>query len=70
MEGENLVELVTAQAELIQQLEAKLTEAAALIAELEAEIARLKKNSSNSSKPPSSDIVKPEKAANGNGTRE
>ena len=33
------------------------------IAELEAEIARLKKNSSNSSKPPSSDIVKPPKPA-------
>jgi len=31
------------------------------IAELEAEIARLKKNSSNSHKPPSSDIVKPPK---------
>ena len=31
----------------------------ARIAELEQEIARLKKNSSNSSKPPSSDIVKP-----------
>ena len=33
----------------------------ARIAELEQEIARLKKNSSNSSKPPSSDIVKPTK---------
>jgi hypothetical protein len=33
----------------------------ARIAELEAEIARLKKNSSTSSKPPSSDIVKPPK---------
>jgi transposase len=31
----------------------------ARIAELEAEVARLKKNSGNSSKPPSSDIVKP-----------
>ena len=31
----------------------------ARIAELEQQIARLKKNSSNSSKPPSSDIVKP-----------
>lgn len=35
----------------------------ARIAELEAENARLKKNSSNSSKPPSSDIVKPPKPA-------
>lgn len=31
------------------------------IAELEQKIARLEKNSSNSSKPPSSDIVKPPK---------
>jgi transposase len=33
------------------------------IAELESQIARLKKNSSNSSKPPSCDIVKPPKPA-------
>ena len=33
----------------------------ARIAELEAEIARLKKNSATSSKPPSSDVVKPPK---------
>ena len=37
------------------------------IAELEAEVARLKKNSSNSSKPPSSDITKPPDASGGSG---
>jgi len=37
------------------------------IAELEAEVSRLKKNSSNSSKPPSSDIVKPPPASGGGG---
>src|SRR5215469_12726330 len=36
------------------------------IAKLEAEIAALKKNSANSSKPPSSDIVKPPKTKNKN----
>ena len=35
------------------------------IAALEAELAKAKKNSSNSSKPPSSDIVKPPKPAQG-----
>lgn len=43
--------LALEQAALIKQLQAR-------IAELEAEIATLKKNSSNSSKPPSSDVVK------------
>jgi transposase len=62
MEGNNVAEMVKQQAELIEQLRAR-------IAELEDEIARLKKNSSTSSKPPSSDIVKPQKAANENGTR-
>lgn len=42
-------------------LEEQLAAALARIAQLEAEIARLKKNSSTSSKPPSSDIVKPPK---------
>jgi len=41
----------------------------ARIAELEAEIARLKKNSSTSSKPPSSDIVKPPRPAAAGGKR-
>ena len=42
----------------IATLEAQLAAALQRLTELEAEIARLKKNSSNSSKPPSSDIVK------------
>ncbi|MDR1301236.1 MAG: DUF6444 domain-containing protein [Treponema sp.] len=45
MEGENLSELVKKQAETIKRLEAR-------IGELEAVIARLQKNSRNSSKPP------------------
>jgi transposase len=47
----------------IATLEAQLAAALERIAELEAKIARLQKNSSNSSKPPSSDIVKPPKPA-------
>ena len=43
----------------IATLEAQLDAALRRVAELEAQIARLEKNSSNSSKPPSSDIVKP-----------
>jgi uncharacterized small protein (DUF1192 family) len=39
-------------------IEAAVTPLRARIAELEAEVARLKKDSSTSSKPPSSDIVK------------
>ena len=52
-------------AELLQKISSLQATIAALIArqeQLEAELARLKKNSSNSSKPPSSDIVKPPKA--------
>ena len=39
------------------------------IAELEAEVARLKKNSTTSSKPPSSDIIKPPRPPAGGGNR-
>ena len=45
----------------IAELEALLQAALERIAELETEIAALKKNSANSSKPPSSDLVKPPK---------
>jgi hypothetical protein len=56
MGRENLQELVKRQAETIRLLEAR-------IIELEAIIARLQKGSRNSSKPPSSDIVKPKPEA-------
>jgi hypothetical protein len=55
MEGESLSGLVKKQAETIQRLEAR-------IVELEVVIARLQKDSRTSSKPPSSDIVKPKTA--------
>jgi transposase len=43
------------------ELERMVKELAARVAQLEAELAKAKKNSSNSSKPPSSDIAKPPK---------
>jgi transposase len=52
----------------IAELEILLKAALERIATLEAEVATLKKNSSNSSKPPSSDIVKPPKAKHLTGT--
>jgi transposase len=48
-------------AEALAPLLARIAEQDREISALKAEIARLKKNSSNSSKPPSSDIVKPPK---------
>jgi hypothetical protein len=60
MEGENLQELVKKQAETIRK-QTEMIQARS--AELETVIARLQKNSRNSSKPPSSDIVKPKTAA-------
>jgi hypothetical protein len=69
MGGENLPELVRKQAEIIRKQAETITKQAGTIArleariiELEAAIALLKKNSHNSSKPPSSDIVKPKTA--------
>ncbi len=46
---------------IILRLEEQVARLAKRVPELEAEIARLRKNSSTSSKPPSSDIVKPAK---------
>ena len=54
--------IIAAQQEQIPQLAKQVIDLQKLIEELCDEIARLKKNSSNSSKAPSSDIVKPAKA--------
>jgi len=43
----------------IAELEPRVAQLTARVEELSAQVARLAKNSSNSSKPPSSDIVKP-----------
>lgn len=51
--------------ERIRSLEARLAACEARVAQLEAELAKAKKNSSNSSKPPSSDIVNPPKSKSG-----
>jgi transposase len=58
-------ELIT----LVRQLREHIGRLDSRIAELEAQVASLKKNSSNSSKPPSSDIVKPPPRGNGKGKR-
>lgn len=64
-----MLDLVAQQEARIKQLLDHVAQQDQRIAALEAEVARLRKNSSNSSKPPSSDIVKPPKppAANGSG---
>ena len=54
--------IAEAVAEAIAPLKARITE-------LEAEVARLKKNSMTSSKPPSSDIVKPPRPPRSGGKR-
>ena len=50
---------------IIDRLEKHLAEQDKRIAKLETELAKARKNSSTSSKPPSSDIVKPPKASKG-----
>ncbi len=54
-----LIVIIRSQEHRIAELEAK-------VAELQEQVARLLKNSSNSSKPPSSDIVKPPKTKSNN----
>jgi hypothetical protein len=49
---------------IIAQLQSENTALKELVKQLQERIAVLEKNSSNSSKPPSSDIVKPPKAVN------
>jgi transposase len=53
----------------VADLNAKLAQRDAVIARLEQQVARLSKNSSTSSKPPSSDIVKPPKASGTKGRK-
>lgn len=62
---------ILALEDLVARKAALIAQQAKRIAELEAELARYKRNSSNSSKPPSSDIVKPPKSppAKGKGKR-
>lgn len=58
---EALQERVVALEQLVARLEKVIIEQSEKIKSLELELAKYKKNSSNSSKPPSSDIVKPPK---------
>ncbi len=53
----------------IAELEKQVAELIKVNAELTDKVAKLSKNSSNSSKPPSSDIVKPPRKKKGNGSR-
>lgn len=54
--------IIARQQALLEQQQMQICQLTERLAELQAEITRLKKNSSNSSKPPSSDIVKPKPA--------
>ena len=63
-----MLALVARQEARIEQLLEIVAQQEKRIAALEAEVARLRKDSSNSSKPPSSDIVKPPKSPAGKGS--
>lgn len=68
MDGKDAI--IAAQAEQIARLTEQVRTLIKRVSQLEAEVARLKKDSSNSSKPPSSDIVKPAPpASRGGGKR-
>ncbi len=56
-----LLEIILKQFSLIETLREENLELRVRIIKLEEQVAKLSKNSSTSSKPPSSDIVKPEK---------
>lgn len=64
-----LIAIILRMDERLNKLEGEVTTLRKRNAELEAEVARLRKNSSNSSKPPSSDIVKPPKPPAPSGRR-
>jgi len=54
-------QIIRQQAQIIRRQQRRIAELEKKVQELSAQVARLSKNSSNSSKPPSSDIVKPPK---------
>jgi transposase len=58
-----IIEELMASLEVVASVEERIQQLEQRNAELEAEVARLQKNSSTSSKPPSSDIVRPPKPA-------
>jgi transposase len=62
-------QIIRQQQARIAELEQQVAQLTARVEELSAQVARLSKNSSNSSKPPSSDIVKPPKPPTKDGGR-
>lgn len=60
--------IIARQEATIEQLTAKVAKLTKQVEDLQAQLAKSKKNSSNSSKPPSSDIVNPKKTSSPKGT--